>query len=304
MAMAFGPVQELEALVGEPYLAPGRHGPWHRVRESMAHRGVAVVYGRRDDWLPADLDAPELRPLLGRDWIRQRTLGHPEARARFVASRLLLKTTAAAVFDCPPHLLDVAYRLGGRPYLRGCEQLDISLSHTERLMLVGLSRRGVIGVDAEVATRRMYGTGVELYACTAEERAALESLPAELRNDALVRLWTLKEAYSKAIGAGLRLRFTRFGFALDGPPGTLPRPPGAAGAAGAADAAGPPGPPGGAPPGHQPAGGAHWSFGSGLVDGRYLASVALGDLGEGRTGLPTGVELASAPLPFEAVAGA
>ncbi|WP_370220082.1 4'-phosphopantetheinyl transferase superfamily protein [Kitasatospora sp. GAS1066B] len=295
--MAFGSAQELATLVGVPYLAPGRHGPWHRVRESMAHRGVALVYGRRDDWLPEDLDAPELRPLLGRDWIRQRGLGHPEARARFVASRLLLKATAAAVFDCPPHLLDVAYRLGGRPYLRGCEQLDISLSHTERLMLVGLSRRGVIGVDAEAATRRMYGTGVELYACTDQERAALEALPAERRNDALVRLWTLKEAYSKAIGAGLRLRFTRFGFPLHGPPDLFEasEPSEPSEPAGATKAV--------ATPERQAVDGACWSFGTGLVDGRYLASVALGDLGEGRTGLPSGVEPAAAPLPFELRAG-
>ncbi|WP_329564301.1 4'-phosphopantetheinyl transferase family protein [Kitasatospora sp. NBC_01266] len=302
--MAFGPAQELEALVGVPYLAPGRHGPWHRVRESMAHRGVAVVYGRRDDWLPEDLDAPELRRLLGRDWIRQRSLGHPEARARFVASRLLLKTTAAAVFDCPPHLLDVAYRLGGRPYLRGCEHLDISLSHTERLMLVGLSRRGVIGVDAEAAARRMYGTGVELYACTEQERAALEALPVERRNDALVRLWTLKEAYSKAIGAGLRLRFTRFGFPLGYPLGSAPDapdaldPPEASGTSAAPEwaelfAASE----------QRLAGGVRWSFGTGLVDGRFLASVALGDLGEGRTGLPSGAELAVVPAPFKAAAG-
>ena len=33
----------------------------------------------------------------------------------------------------------------------------------------------------------------------------------------MVRLWTLKEAYSKALGQGLRFRFTEFGFGLDVP---------------------------------------------------------------------------------------
>lgn len=265
--------------LGRPLLIEGPDGPWELVRRRLAEAGGVMVYGRLDDWLPGDPDDPRLRLLLGRDWARAQRMTHRHIRSRFVAARLLLKHAAAAVIETRPELLDLAYKPGGRPYLRGCDQIDISLSHTDELLVVGITRRGRIGVDVELADRPMSGTGTEDQACTPYELTMLNAMAANRRNGALVRLWTLKEAYSKAIGQGLRFQFTEFGFRLGDPRARVLRPDGSPGT------------------------GDEWTFGTCAVDRRYTVSVALFDAGFGDT-VDTAAGTMLDPGLFEALTGA
>ncbi|MFP8961170.1 4'-phosphopantetheinyl transferase family protein [Streptomyces nanhaiensis] len=198
--------------------------------------------GRLPDWRPPDGDAA-LRRMLGRDWHRYEAMSRPLMKERFAASRLLLRHVVAAAIDTAPEQVDLAYQPGGRPYVRGCDQIDVSLSHTRETLVVGITRRGRIGVDVESADRRMAGTGSESQGCTPYELARLDEGEEGDRNAALVRLWTLKEAYSKALGQGLRFRFTEFGFDLGADRIRLVRPDGT------------------------PAGGGEWTFGTGVLGG-------------------------------------
>ncbi|MFF8282452.1 4'-phosphopantetheinyl transferase superfamily protein [Streptomyces albus] len=261
MAIFLGPATDERQ--AEPFARPvrmrGPKGPWDQVREAVERHGSVVVHARLDDWLPANLDDPGLRPLLGRDHARFRAMTHPQVRSRFVASRLLLKHVACAVIEAAPETVELAYKPGGRPYLRGLDQIDISLSHTENLLLVGLTRRGWIGVDAEAKDRPMLGLGTENQVCTPYERRTLAQIAEERRNAALVRLWTLKEAYSKAIGQGMRFRFTEFGFGPQDRDVQVLRPDGSPGT------------------------GEEWTFHTCLVDRAYTVSVALFDAGFGDT---------------------
>ncbi|MEC4017646.1 4'-phosphopantetheinyl transferase family protein [Streptomyces sp. H27-D2] len=247
--------------VPRPLETEGPRGPWDRVRAELSDTGTVVMFGRVPAWRPHADDAALLRPLLGRDWPRYESLSQPRMRERFAASRLLVRHAVAAVIDTAAELVDLAYQPGGRPYVRGCDQIDISLSHTEEMMVVGITRKGRIGVDVELADRRMAGTGSESQTCTPYERARLDASDPAARNDLLVRLWTLKEAYSKALGQGLRFRFTEFGFALE-PRGAngarLVRPDGSR------------------------IGGTEWRFATFAVDGgRYVVSTAVYDAGFG-----------------------
>ncbi len=220
-------------------------------------------------WLPhGERDSELLSALLGRDWRRYQAFGdRPRMQERFLASRLLLRHAAAAALDTTPQLVDLAYQPGGRPYVRGCDQIDISLSHTEEMMVVGITRRGRIGVDVERADRRLAHTGSESQACTPFEKRRLDEGDDGARNDTLVRLWTLKEAYSKALGQGLRFRFTEFGFALRGSQARLVRPDGT------------------------DTGADEWAFRTFGV-GRYVVSAAVSDAGFGEpTDLSIGTTL-------------
>ncbi|PRH80643.1 hypothetical protein C6N75_03085 [Streptomyces solincola] len=242
---------------GAERIAPPFHvgpaGPWQPVREGLARQGNAVVHTTWGEWLPVALTDPALRPMLGRDWQRYRGTVDPAARYRFVASRLAVKYTAAAALDADPAELDLSYKIGGRPYLRGFGQIDISLSHTDDVIAVGVSLHGRIGVDAEPADRHMSFDLLQGHMCTPAERAELAALPAEERGAAMLRLWTLKEAYTKALGQGLRMGFTEFGFDVDGP--ELLAPDGSRAARG------------------------EWAFATHRVLGRYLISVACHDSG-------------------------
>jgi 4'-phosphopantetheinyl transferase len=185
---------------------------WYIVRDLVDRYGTAVVCAPIDEWAPVEQDGHELRAMLGRDWARYRSLGHPALRRRFAATRSLLKHAAAVVLRADPTAIELAYGPSGRPYLRGCDSLDLSLSHTEELLVVGLTTRGLVGVDVERADRPLYDTGLGRQICTPYELALLDAMADADRNPGLVRLWTLKEAYSKAIGQGMRFRFTEFGF--------------------------------------------------------------------------------------------
>ncbi|MHC5264231.1 4'-phosphopantetheinyl transferase family protein [Streptomyces sp. UC4497] len=229
-------------------------GPWPQVHEALGRHGNAVVHTTWGAWLPATVTERRLRRILGRgDWLRWRRIPDPTVRHRFAASRLLMKFTAAAALDTRPELLEVAYGLGGRPFLRGFDQIDLSLTHTGEFMAVGLSKDGRIGVDAEPADRRMNVEVLHTQMCTPAEVAAMTGLSPDERAARTLRLWTLKEAYTKALGQGRRLRFTEFGFTADGDRLL------------AAD---------GAAPDH-----AAWGFATHHVLGRYLLSTACHDEG-------------------------
>lgn len=247
-AAAHGPA------VAPPVHVPRPDGPWTSVGEDLATAGTAVVYATWGEWVPALLGTRRLPALLGRDWDRYRATRDPAVRFRFAASRLLIKYAAAAALRTDPEGIDIAQRLGGRPYLRGLDQIEVSLTHSGELMAVGLSRIGRIGLDAERADRRMRVDLVRGHLCTPAEAAELDTLPEPQRAAHALRLWTLKEAYTKAIGQGMRLAFTEFGFGPGG--GDLRTPDGSAAL-----------------------GDDEWRFATHPVLGRYLISVACQDTG-------------------------
>lgn len=194
----------------------GPDGPWTGALATFERTGIAVVCATQADWRPHLLTGQPLKRLLGRDFRRFRSLASDELRARFVASRMLVKHLAAGPLQVQPEDLELGYGMHGRMYLRGCEQVEISLSHTRDVLLVGISSVGLIGVDTEPADRKLYGRDVERLMCTPHERAELAALEVDDRNGQLLRLWTLKEAYSKALGQGLLFPFTEFGFVTSG----------------------------------------------------------------------------------------
>ncbi|GGT22217.1 4'-phosphopantetheinyl transferase family protein [Streptomyces chromofuscus] len=245
--------------LGEPITIGGSSTDWSRVRTDLDRHGAALVCAHEDDWRPDRAGAARLRALLGHDWERYQELTQPQARARFAASRVLLKCAAAAALGVPPHSVELGYGLTGRPGLRGYDGLHISLSHTDGLLLAGLATDGPIGVDAERGDRPLYGAGLCRQMCTPHEAERIEALPPAERNSAVVRVWTLKEAYSKAVGLGLRLGFTEFGFGPDGAPTDLLLPDGTPGTVGA------------------------WTFHTLTFEDTYTIGVAVGDAGFGRT---------------------
>ncbi|MGW0534449.1 4'-phosphopantetheinyl transferase family protein [Streptomyces sp. NPDC003032] len=146
----------------------------------MAAHGTALAHGEWAGWLPPDVGAPWVREHLGPyDWKRAGLLRNPVARGRFVATRLLIRHAAGAVLGVAPDEVDLAYRL---------EPLDRHLAYE--------------------SVRRLL--------CTPAEQEWLGRLTDSECARELLRLWTLKEACTKAIGQGMRMGFTGFGFTPDG----------------------------------------------------------------------------------------
>ncbi|WP_441247508.1 4'-phosphopantetheinyl transferase family protein [Kitasatospora sp. McL0602] len=239
-----------------PVRIAGPGGPWEPLFDAVRLDGTAVAYGTVADWQAPGPGEGSLERLLGRETARYLAFDSKAARLGFAASRRFLKHVAGAVVGAVPEELELAHRPHGGVYIRGVGRLGISLSHTEDLVVVGVSRRGAVGTDVESATREVH-EATAVVVCSPAERAALKELPEPARGPALLRLWTLKEAYSKAIGQGMRFPFTQFGFDLDGDRPRLRWPDG------------------------RPRAGTEWQFASHTLDEGYLVSLAVSEAFEG-----------------------
>jgi len=92
----------------------------------------------------------------------------------------------------------------GRPFLPPEFEhsgLHFNLSHTEGLVAMAVCRHAHVGVDVEKMDRAPLDVAERYF--SAAETAQLRALPAGEQSRHFLRLWTLKEAYLKAIGAGL-----------------------------------------------------------------------------------------------------
>ncbi|MFB7589184.1 4'-phosphopantetheinyl transferase family protein [Streptomyces sp. NPDC056169] len=199
-----------------PSRVGGPAGPWGNLLRDLEGTGFGMVHASLGEWRTQLPPEEERRELLGRDWERYSKLAGTHLRERFFATRMLIRHTAAVALGTEPYSLELRYGLNGRVHLRGYDQIDVSLSHTADLLLCGITSLGVVGIDTEPATRRLSGQDVERLMCTEPERRRIARAPEAERNGQLLGLWTLKEAYSKALGQGLRFPFTEFGFRMEG----------------------------------------------------------------------------------------
>jgi 4'-phosphopantetheinyl transferase len=91
--------------------------------------------------------------------------------------------------------------------------ISFNISHTNGLILIGVTRAAALGVDTE-NTNRMPPIEVASQFFAPAEVRALNALPRALRAERFLEIWTLKEAYIKARGMGVSIPLERFAFDL------------------------------------------------------------------------------------------
>ena len=103
--------------------------------------------------------------------------------------------------------------------------LDFNLSHTRGLVCCAVTRAGTVGIDGECVRPMRDRAALAARFFAPVEAAAVDA--AEVAGPAagaecFYALWTLKEAYVKAVGLGLSLGLGRFAFRLgEGMPGSI-----------------------------------------------------------------------------------
>jgi 4'-phosphopantetheinyl transferase len=111
-------------------------------------------------------------------------------------------------------------RAGGRPELApafASTGLNFNVAHTPGMAAIAVGRVPRIGVDVEALDKRV-PLPVARRHFSPREAAALDALPPEARPRRFLRLWTLKEAWLKAMGEGLPGGLDRISFTLgEGP---------------------------------------------------------------------------------------
>lgn len=141
---------------------------------------------------------------------RLAAMSHAGRRRQFCASRIVLRHALSTISPAPPGAWRFETSTLGRPDLAGDQQGVVggfSLSHNDDAVAVAISPTGRIGVDLERRSRIDDMREVSRLFLSASEAARLAAIAPSAQHDALIRSWTVKEAYSKAVGRGLHLDF-------------------------------------------------------------------------------------------------
>ena len=138
-------------------------------------------------------------------------------RHRYLVTRVLLRTVLSQYAPIAPQDWGFHANAYGKPSITNdhplAHHISFNVSHTDGLVLVGVTKSSALGVDVENLGRRAPLDAAAHY-FSATEAAALAQLPAHLQADRFFQYWTLKESYVKARGMGLSIPLDQFSFDL------------------------------------------------------------------------------------------
>jgi 4'-phosphopantetheinyl transferase len=134
---------------------------------------------------------------------RARRFRGEELARRFRRAHAALRILLAREMGCAPAAVPILAAAGTKPRLPD-SGLHFNLSHSQNLAAIVIARGREVGIDVEVRVRDLGDV------CALAERAfhpceaaALRALPERGRQEAFLRLWTVREALLKAMGTGL-----------------------------------------------------------------------------------------------------
>jgi len=164
----------------------------------------------RVGWLRLDLPAGflgELTATLSEEERHRaaRFIAEPH-RHRFIAARGQLRAALGRCLGTSAAEIELAYSATGKPTLAGTFAtvgLHFNLSHSEDTAVFAVTLAGPVGIDVERIRRlRDFDLLVTRF-FSSREQAAFLALPEGEKPGAFFHLWTRKEAWLKATGAGL-----------------------------------------------------------------------------------------------------
>jgi 4'-phosphopantetheinyl transferase len=165
-----------------------------------------VVYARPAAILAETAPAPLLSWLSQDERDRYARFHFDDDRDAYLVAHALTRRLLAVNAGVEPAELCFEPTENGRPEIAAplaALELRFNLSHTRGLVACAVTRKRAIGVDAEHIDRRVELLGVARRVFSPREIAGLEKLSGEPQRVRFFELWTLKEAYVKAIGKGL-----------------------------------------------------------------------------------------------------
>jgi phosphopantetheinyl transferase len=158
-----------------------------------------------------------LQLLTEKDWSSLNRIQNPANRNSSTTARVLLRLGLSKAVDrtVAPTEWDFSITAEQRPIVaKGLPQVHFSVSHVDQLAVVAISSHLNVGIDVESVDQSVTENVMAEF-CHRDEQRAVRSLSDSQRARAFIRLWTLKEAYTKMIGVGHLLDFKLIKFMLD-----------------------------------------------------------------------------------------
>lgn len=168
-------------------IAPGQIHLWSLVKEDLPepYAGAAVCHASELQRAQRFIFASD------KDFYLKRTIA--------------LRTILGAYLGEAPENIVISHKCFGKPYLLLSEQtkvaLDFNISHSNGQLCIALALNNALGIDIECPQSRLPHTNLWVFSKT--EKALLNSLKGAEQSHAFYTIWTLKEAFIKAMGYGL-----------------------------------------------------------------------------------------------------
>jgi len=137
-------------------------------------------------------------------------------RLRYLVTRALVRTVMSRYVSIDPREWIFSTNSYGCPEIanpQGREAfLAFNISHTDGLIVLGVTKRRALGVDVENFRTREVSIDIADRFFAPTEVAALNKVPPRQQQYRFFEYWTFKESYIKARGMGLSLPLDKFSF--------------------------------------------------------------------------------------------
>jgi len=135
---------------------------------------------------------------------------------RYLVTRALVRVALSRYAAIEPQDWAFAANAHGRPGIGNvdghAQRISFNISHTNSLILLGVTCDNALGVDVENYCAREALVDIADRFFAPEEVAELRALPKARQRERFFEYWTLKECYIKARGMGLSIPLDQFSF--------------------------------------------------------------------------------------------
>ncbi|MGX9416888.1 4'-phosphopantetheinyl transferase family protein [Vibrio sp. WJH972] len=176
--------------------------------------GVDVWLFRPDEILDFGLFKSQFFHLLSADEQRKfEAIKREQKRREYLFTRVFVRHVLSRYCSLAAGQLVFSKESNGKPYLSTPERTPhFNLSHTKGLLVCAVSDRLDVGIDVENITRTTDFESIASQYFSNDENNRLNTKKLHARKAYFYELWTLKEAYLKALGIGISVPLKSINF--------------------------------------------------------------------------------------------